>query len=149
MKNVSARPLFIFEMANNHMGSVEHGLRIVEKCGKHPGNLPFSFAVKVQYRDLDTFIHPDYRKRYDLKFVKRFSETRLSWDEYKQIKQAIDDSGFVSICTPCDEVSVGRIEEHGFDFHQNPELLSDGLAPARAHRKIRQAYYRLNRRCGA
>ena len=91
-----------------------------KKCGKHAGDFPFSFAVKLQYRDLDTFIHPDYRKRHDLKFIKRFSETRLSWDEYRQIKKAIDDSGFVSICTPCDEVSVGRIEEHGFDFIKIP-----------------------------
>jgi len=120
MKNLSARPLFIFEMANNHMGSVEHGLRIVEEMREASREFPFSFAVKLQYRDLDTFIHPDYRQRHDLKFVKRFSETRLSWDAYKQIKQAIDDAGFVSICTPCDEVSVGRIEEHGFDFIKIP-----------------------------
>ena len=25
------KPLFIFEMANNHMGSVEHGLRILQE----------------------------------------------------------------------------------------------------------------------
>ena len=120
MKNISARPLFIFEMANNHTGSLEHGLRIVEEMRKASEDFPFSFAVKLQYRDLDTFIHPEYRNRHDLKFVKRFSETRLSWDEYKRIKQAIDDSGFVSICTPCDEVSVGRVEDHDFDFIKVP-----------------------------
>ena len=27
--NLSARPLFILETANNRMGSVEHGLRII------------------------------------------------------------------------------------------------------------------------
>ena len=54
---------------------------------------PFSFAVKLQYRDIDTFIHPDYRERFDLKFVKRFSETRLSWDEYETIKDAIEEAG--------------------------------------------------------
>jgi sialic acid synthase SpsE/quercetin dioxygenase-like cupin family protein len=120
MKDLSKRPLFIFEMANNHMGSVDHGLRIVEAMREASNGFPFSFAVKLQYRDVDTFIHPDYRDRYDLKFVKRFSETRLSWDQYKQIKDAIADAGFVSVCTPFDEVSVDRIEEHGYDLIKIP-----------------------------
>jgi sialic acid synthase SpsE/quercetin dioxygenase-like cupin family protein len=120
MKSLSARPLFIFEMANNHMGSVDHGLRIVDAMREASLGFPFSFAVKLQYRDIDTFIHPDYRSRFDLKFVKRFSETRLSWNQYKRIKDAIVDAGFVSVCTPWDEVSVDRIEEHGFDFIKIP-----------------------------
>jgi sialic acid synthase SpsE/quercetin dioxygenase-like cupin family protein len=81
---------------------------------------PFHFAVKLQYRDIDTFIHPRYRQRFDLKFVKRFSETRVSWDGYKQIKDAIEEAGFTSICTPWDEASVERIEEHGYDFIKIP-----------------------------
>jgi sialic acid synthase SpsE/quercetin dioxygenase-like cupin family protein len=120
MKDLSHRPLFIFEMANNHMGSVEHGLRIVEAMREAVAGFPFAFAVKLQYRDIDTFIHPDYQKRFDLKFVKRFSETRLSWDEYKTIKDAIVDAGFWSICTPWDEISVAKIEEHGYDFIKIP-----------------------------
>ena len=120
MKNLSARPLFIFEMANNHMGSVEHGLRIVEAMSEATSGFPFAFAVKLQYRDIDTFIHPDYRGRSDLKFVKRFSETRLSWKHYKQITDAIEQAGFISVCTPWDEISVDRIEEHGFDFIKIP-----------------------------
>ncbi len=120
MKDLSKRPLFIFEMANNHMGSVEHGLRIVEAMRQASSGFPFSFAVKLQYRDIGTFIHPDYRDRFDLKFVKRFSETRLSWEQYRQIKDAIEQAGFVSVCTPWDEVSVDRIEEHGYDFIKIP-----------------------------
>ena len=120
MKDTTARPLFIFEMANNHMGNVEHGVRIVEEMKRAVEGFPFTFAVKLQYRDIDTFIHPDYRNRTDLKFVKRFSETRLSWDQYKQIKDAIHNAGFISVCTPWDEVSVDRIEEHGYDFIKIP-----------------------------
>ncbi|HUN89589.1 MAG TPA: N-acetylneuraminate synthase family protein [Terriglobales bacterium] len=120
MKDTTTRPLFIFEMANNHMGSVEHGVRIVEEMKRAVEGFPFSFAVKLQYRDIDTFIHPDYRNRTDLKFVKRFSETRLSWDDYKKIKDAISDAGFISVCTPWDELSVDIIEEHGYDFIKIP-----------------------------
>ena len=120
MKDLSFRPLFIFEMANNHSGDVEHGLRIVKAMQEVARDFPFNFAVKLQYRDIDTFIHPDYKDRTDLKFVKRFSATRLTWDSYKQIKDAIDEAGMLAICTPWDEISVEKIEEHGYDFIKIP-----------------------------
>jgi sialic acid synthase SpsE/quercetin dioxygenase-like cupin family protein len=103
-------------MANNHMGSFDHGLRIIDAMSEVSKDFPFNFAVKLQYRDLDTLVHRDYRTRFDLKFVKRFSETRLSWDDYRRLKDAITDHGFVSICTPSDENAVDRVEEHGFDI---------------------------------
>ena len=119
-KDTSTRPLFIFEMANNHMGSVEHGLRIVKAMHDAAKDFPFHFAVKLQYRDIETFIHPDYHGRMDLKFVKRFSETQMSWDEYRRIADATHEHGMLAICTPWDEISVGRIEEHGYDFLKIP-----------------------------
>lgn len=115
-KDASTRPLFIFEMANNHMGNVEHGLRIVRAMHEVSKDFPFNIGIKLQYRDIDTFIHPDYQKRTDLKFVKRFSETRLSWEDYKRIKDQMHECGMLAICTPWDEISVDRIEEHGYDF---------------------------------
>jgi sialic acid synthase SpsE/mannose-6-phosphate isomerase-like protein (cupin superfamily) len=120
MKTTEKRPLFVYEMANNHMGDVAHGIRIVEELRKASEGFPFAFCVKLQYRDLDSCIHPAYRDRYDLKYVKRFSETHLSWEQYKQIKDAIVDNGFLSMCTPWDEVSVDKIVEQGFDFMKIP-----------------------------
>jgi sialic acid synthase SpsE/mannose-6-phosphate isomerase-like protein (cupin superfamily) len=120
MKSIESRPLFIFEMANNHMGRVDHALAIIDALHKVVRDFPFAFAVKLQYRSIEDGIHPAYRDRFDLKFVKRFSETRLSWEQYQQIKEAIDAHGFISICTPWDEVSVDRIVEHGYDFLKVP-----------------------------
>jgi sialic acid synthase SpsE/mannose-6-phosphate isomerase-like protein (cupin superfamily) len=114
------RPLFIYEMANNHMGDVAHGIRIIQELKAVSAGFPFAFCVKLQYRDIASCIHPDYRDRYDFKPVKRFSETHLSWDKYKQIKDAIVDAGFLSMCTPWDEISVEKIVEHGFDFMKIP-----------------------------
>jgi sialic acid synthase SpsE/quercetin dioxygenase-like cupin family protein len=119
-KETTARPLFIFEMANNHMGDVEHGLRIVKAMGEVAKDFSFSFGIKLQYRDIPAFIHPDYRARMDLKFVKRFSETQLAWDDYRRIKDAMHEHGMLAICTPWDERSVERIEEHGYDFLKIP-----------------------------
>jgi sialic acid synthase SpsE/mannose-6-phosphate isomerase-like protein (cupin superfamily) len=120
MRDLNRRPLFIYEMANNHMGDVEHGLRIVRELKTASEGYSFGFCVKLQYRDVDSCIHPAYRERFDLKYVKRFSETHLSWDKYRQIKDAIVDAGFLSMCTPWDENSVDKIVEHGFDFMKVP-----------------------------
>lgn len=120
MTDIHKRPLFVYEMANNHMGDVKHGIRIIRELKKASEEFPFSFCVKLQYRDIASCIHPDYKERYDLKYVKRFSETHLSWEKYKQIKDAIVDSGFLSMCTPWDEISVDKIAEHGYDFMKVP-----------------------------
>ncbi len=110
--------LIIFDLANNHMGDVEYGKRIVREFARavQPFRKYFDFAVKMQYRHLDTFIHPDFKERMDIKFVKRFSETRLSADELKAIKDTIVEEGFIPICTPFDEPSVDLVLEHGFEF---------------------------------
>ena len=58
------KPLFTFEMANNHMGDVEHGVRIVREFGKLINEYPeFNFSMKLQYRD-NTFFHPDHIHRH-------------------------------------------------------------------------------------
>ena len=108
--------LFILEMANNHMGSVEHGLRIIREMREAVRGFDFAFAVKFQYRELDTLIHPDYRARTDLKYVKRFTETRLSPDEHLRLRNATRDAGFLGVCTAFDEGSVALIEAHDYDF---------------------------------
>ena len=120
MGNINRRPLFIYEMANNHMGDVDHGIQIVRELQAASEGFPFAFCVKLQYRDIATCIHPDYRDRYDLKYVKRFSETHLKWDQYRKLKDAIVEAGFLSMCTPWDEISVDKIVEHGFDFMKIP-----------------------------
>ena len=115
MTDFSLRPLFIFEMANNHMGSVEHGLRIVREvhAAAAPFQSKFQLAFKLQYRELDSFIHPAYRDRSDIKYVKRFRETRLDEAEFRAILEEIERLGFLAVCTPFDEESVSRIEQHG------------------------------------
>ena len=115
MSNKIPEQLFILEMANNHMGSVEHGLHVIREFAKVCKEFPFKFAFKMQYRQLDTFIHPDYRERMDIKYVKRFSETSLNREDTKRLVAEIKAQGFLSICTPFDQDSVDRIIEDGFE----------------------------------
>ena len=116
MKNLNSRPLFIFEMANNHQGRLDHGLRIIREIYEVSKNFSFNFAFKLQARDIPTFIHPDYQGREDIKYVKRFSETKLSKEEFERLKEEIERRGFISICTPFDENSVDLVEEFNFDI---------------------------------
>ncbi len=112
------KPLFIFELANNHMGRVEHGLRVIREFGEmiREFECDFRFAFKLQYRDLDTFIHPDYQARTDLKYVKRFQETRLCDADFLILIAEMRQFGFIPMCTPFDEVSVSKIEAQGIDI---------------------------------
>jgi sialic acid synthase SpsE/quercetin dioxygenase-like cupin family protein len=109
------KPLMVFEMANNHMGDVAHGLATIrafrEACSAFWGD--FDFGFKLQYRELDSFIHASARGRADLKYVKRFEETRLDDTQFRTLVQEMKAQGFQTICTPFDEASVGQIEAHG------------------------------------
>jgi len=116
MKNTFSEPLFVFEMANNHMGSVDHGIRMIKEFGAIAKKFPFRFAFKFQFRDLDTFIHPDFKSRMELKYIKRFSETRLSREQFMQLKKAVEDNGMLTMCTPFDEKSVDEFEKFNFDI---------------------------------
>lgn len=115
-KNKIFQNLFVFEIANNHMGSVEHGLEIIREIHNICRDFNFNFGFKLQYRHLDTFIHPDFKRRQDIKYVRRFSETRLDENQFKVLKDEIDRLGFTSVCTPFDEKSVDLIEKHNFDI---------------------------------
>lgn len=108
-------PLFIFEIANNHQGSVEHGLAIIEEMARIARRHRIDAAVKLQYRDLDTFIHPEFRQRTDVAHIPRFLDTRLSWAQFHTLVQAIRESGLVAVVTPFDERSVERCLDHGVD----------------------------------
>jgi len=109
------KKLFIFEMANNHMGDVSHGLRVIREFAKTKESYKeFDFAFKFQFRNIDTFIHPDYKDRMDLKYVKRFSETRLTNEDFLTLKTEAEKLGFIPVCTGFDEDSVSLIEEMEF-----------------------------------
>lgn len=111
-----SKPLLILDMANNHNGFLEHGKRIVDELAGINGIHDFRVAIKFQYRDLPNFIHKDFRNRRDLKYVDRFLSTRLSWQDFQQLREYVEEAGMLSACTPFDEFSVEKIKEHGFDI---------------------------------
>lgn len=113
---INKKPLFIFELANNHMGDVEHGIRIIRDIAKVAKKYPFTYAFKFQFRDIDTFIHPHYKGKADHKYVKRFTETRLNELHVRRLKKELDQLGMLSVATPFDEASVDLIEQLDIDI---------------------------------
>lgn len=111
------RPLFILEMANNHMGDAAHGIALIRAMQDAVrGFGQFDFAFKLQFRDLDTYIHASAKGRSDLKYIKRFEETRLTRANFDALVGEMRERGFIPACTPFDEPSVDLIEAMGIDI---------------------------------
>ena len=50
--------LIVLEIANNHMGDVSHGINLIDTYSKICKKFNhLNFAFKLQYRDLDTYLH--------------------------------------------------------------------------------------------
>ena len=107
--------LFIFEIANNHQGVREHGLRIVDAMADIAERTLVRAAIKLQFRDLDTLIHPDHRENKENKHISRFLSTRLSEEEFALIIHEVKRRNLITICTPFDEASVDKIERMGIE----------------------------------
>ena len=98
--------LFVLEMANNHWGDLERGLKIVEDFSKVVRYNNVRAAIKLQFRDVDTFIHPEYRDREDVRYIKKTLDTEMSVDTFEVLIEAIKKSGCIPMSTPFDEASV-------------------------------------------
>ena len=107
--------LFTFEMANNHQGDIKHGLRIIKEIASLVHQHKVRGAIKFQFRQMDTFIHPSHHKNSDNKHIPRFLSTRLSQEEYQIMLDEVRKQNMVSMCTPFDEESVDIITEMGFE----------------------------------
>ena len=115
--NLTKRPLFVFELANNHNGDIKHGLETIKQIAMVSKEFQeFDYAFKFQYRTLESFIHPDFKMRSDIKYVKRFTDTALTEEQFLILKDSIQSFGLLTMCTPFDEESVTRVMEHSFDI---------------------------------
>lgn len=108
--------LIIFEMANSHQGDVGHGISIIKEMAKISRKYNVKAAVKLQYRNLDTFIHPDYKGRTDVKHISRFEGTKLTCEQFSILASAIKEEGLISMSTPFDEDGVEWCQSHGIDI---------------------------------
>lgn len=104
-------PDFILDIANNHKGSVERGMAIVDQMAdvlyKHHA---INTAFKLQYRDLAHYQHGDETYR------EKFRASWLSWKDYDRLAQYIRSKGFLVACTPFDPSAAEWMRHSGFDY---------------------------------
>ncbi len=105
--------LFVLEMANNHLGSVERGLKIIQEFAQIVRFNNVRASIKLQFRDVEHFVHKDFVDRTDLRYVKKTLDTRLTDDQYATLVKAIRQAGCIATATPFDERSIDLCVELG------------------------------------
>ncbi len=108
--------LFVLEMANNHWGSLERGKRIVDDFAKVVRYNNVRAAIKIQLRDVDTFIHESHRHRTDVRYIKKTLDTKMTKDDYIDLIGHIRKSGCMPMATAFDEPSVDFSVELGLSI---------------------------------
>ncbi len=105
--------LFVLEMANNHLGSVDRGLKIISTYAQVVRFNNVRAAIKLQIRDVNTFIHRDFIDRSDIRYIRKTLQTKLLPDEFAALVKAIRHAGCIPLATPFDEKSVDLCCELG------------------------------------
>jgi len=108
--------LFVLELANNHWGSVERGLKIISDFSKIVRFNNVRAAIKLQFRDVDKFIHPDYKNLTDVRYISKTLATKLSDTDYDTLIKATKKNGCITMATPFDERSVDLCVELNLDI---------------------------------
>src|SRR5689334_20342308 len=105
--------LFVLEMANNHWGSLERGLRIVSAFAQVARFNNVRAAIKLQFRDVDSFIHKHFRTRTDIRYIGKTLDTRMTPEDFAILVKAIRQASCIPMATPFDEKSVDLCCELG------------------------------------
>jgi sialic acid synthase SpsE len=108
--------LFVLELANNHWGSLERGKNIVDQFSRVVRYNGVRAAIKLQFRDVDNFIHQDFRAREDIRYIKKTMDTRMSREHFAELIDYIKMAGCIPAATPFDEASVDFVEELKLPF---------------------------------
>ncbi len=105
--------LFVLEMACNHWGRVDRGLKIINSFAPVVRFNNVRAAIKLQFRDVNSFIHADFRNRKDIRYIKKTVDTRMSDEGYGELVKAIRAASCIPMATPFDERSVDLCCELG------------------------------------
>ena len=105
--------LFVLEMANNHYGSLDRGQKIIRDFARVVRFNNMKAAIKLQFRDVDSFIHKDARHRTDVRYIKKTLATRMCKKDFAILVDEIRRNSCIPAATPFDEASVDLCVELG------------------------------------
>ena len=108
--------LFVLEMANNHLGNLNRGCQIIKEFGTVVRYNDVRAAIKLQFRDVDSFIHKDFQKRQDIRYIKKTLDTRLNREELAILVESVRRANCIRMATPFDEKSVELCLELGIEI---------------------------------
>ena len=129
--------LFVLELANNHWGELERGKKIIESFSRIVRFNNIKAAIKLQFRDVDNFIHKDFQGRDDIRYISKTMKTKMSYDDYGQMTEAVKKAGCITMATPFDEASVDMCINLGVEIIKiassdiNDWVLIEKIATAR------------------
>jgi sialic acid synthase SpsE len=106
--------LFVLEAANNHWGDLERGKKIIRDYSTVVRQNNVKAAIKFQFRDVDNFIHSDYKGNEDIRYIKKTEATKMAPEDYKVLGEAVRRSGCIPMATAFDEMSVDLCANLGF-----------------------------------
>jgi len=98
--------LFVLELANNHWGDIARGIKIIRDFATVARVNMVRTAIKLQFRDVDSFIHPSFKGDTQFRYIKKTESTKLSMDEFKCLIDEIVRCNCIPMATPFDEFSV-------------------------------------------
>ena len=105
------KDLFVLEVANNHWGNLDRGKKIIQTYAHLARVNDLKVALKLQFRDVDTFIHKDFKGRKDIRYVAKTEATKLGEVGYKVLIDHIVKVGCIPMATAFDEKSVELCEK--------------------------------------
>lgn len=108
--------LFVLEMANNHWGNLDRGKEIVDQFAELVRFHEVKAAMKLQFRDVERFIHKSFRGTEELRYIKKTEATQMSKEAFAELVEHIRISGCLPMATPFDEASVDLCEEFEFSI---------------------------------
>lgn len=108
--------LFVLELANNHWGRLDRGVQIIREFGRVVRYNSVRAAIKLQFRDVDRFVHKDFRNRTDIRYIKKTLDTQMSKEDYAELMEEVHRNGCMRMATPFDEASVELCEELGVEI---------------------------------
>jgi len=108
--------LFVLEIANNHWGSVERGKKIIHEYSRVIRHNNVKAAIKFQFRDVDSFIHPDFANREDMRYVWKTKKTKLNEKQMGELVNYTREQGMHPMATCFDENSVDLFQKLNLDI---------------------------------
>ncbi|MBR1777552.1 MAG: N-acetylneuraminate synthase family protein [Alphaproteobacteria bacterium] len=108
--------LFVLELANNHWGKLERGLEIIRQYSEviHTENIKAS--IKLQFRDVDTFIHKDFRSLTNYRYITKTLATKMASADIEKMVDEIKRQKLITMATPFDEKSVELCQQLNLDI---------------------------------